>query len=247
MVVTQDGDDFQCGLTQRKRAGTFKKIRSGPPKFSHHLARSIPAASVDGSARRFLQRQSGSLTRSLTRMVLTSGGRGPPPKPCRIFPFRILWRPAVAFKDTRERLINHACSDSVLICLIVIRPGAWRWRSGPPTRSATNGDTNRHDDPAEPKRTATATTGKAIASPRRTRWSRITRLTSAVRAEIHRDRGKMPIKNRDGETEANLFMAHARFAPGDRNARPLTFSFNGGPGQLQSGCIWVASDRVEFR
>lgn len=34
MVVTQDGDDFQCGFGHNvNAAGTYKKIRSGKPKF----------------------------------------------------------------------------------------------------------------------------------------------------------------------------------------------------------------------
>src|SRR5213075_2095790 len=54
--------------------------------------------------------------------------------------------------------------------------------------------------------------------------------------------GMMPIKNRDGETEARIFfMAYTLDGVGDRSARPLTFSFNGGPGSasvwLHMGCI----------
>ncbi len=52
----------------------------------------------------------------------------------------------------------------------------------------------------------------------------------------------MPIKNRDGETEARIFfMAYTLDGVGDRHQRPLTFSFNGGPGSasvwLHLGCI----------
>ena len=47
----------------------------------------------------------------------------------------------------------------------------------------------------------------------------------------------MPIKNRDGETEARLFfMAYTLDDPGNRARRPLTFSFNGGPG---SSSVWL--------
>jgi carboxypeptidase C (cathepsin A) len=54
--------------------------------------------------------------------------------------------------------------------------------------------------------------------------------------------GMMPIKNRDGETEARIFfMAYTLDDVGDRQKRPLTFSFNGGPGSasvwLHMGCI----------
>src|SRR5689334_7544720 len=54
--------------------------------------------------------------------------------------------------------------------------------------------------------------------------------------------GMMPIKNRDGETEARIFfMAYTLDGAGDRSTRPLTFSFNGGPGSasvwLHMGCI----------
>src|ERR1043165_8464105 len=43
--------------------------------------------------------------------------------------------------------------------------------------------------------------------------------------------GMMPIKNRDGETEARIFfMAYTLDDAGTRGRRPLTFSFNGGPG-----------------
>ncbi|HEU5239342.1 MAG TPA: hypothetical protein VFU37_19585 [Pyrinomonadaceae bacterium] len=49
--------------------------------------------------------------------------------------------------------------------------------------------------------------------------------------------GMMPIKNREGETEARIFfMAYTLDGVGDRSARPLTFSFNGGPG---SASVWL--------
>src|SRR5438874_9689399 len=52
----------------------------------------------------------------------------------------------------------------------------------------------------------------------------------------------MPIKNREGETEARIFfMAYTLDGVENRSARPLTFSFNGGPGSasvwLHMGCI----------
>ena len=47
----------------------------------------------------------------------------------------------------------------------------------------------------------------------------------------------MPIKNRDGETEARIFfMAYKLDDAGARGRRPLTFSFNGGPG---SASVWL--------
>jgi carboxypeptidase C (cathepsin A) len=49
--------------------------------------------------------------------------------------------------------------------------------------------------------------------------------------------GMMPIKNRDGETEARIFfMAYTLDDAGARGRRPLTFSFNGGPG---SASVWL--------
>lgn len=49
--------------------------------------------------------------------------------------------------------------------------------------------------------------------------------------------GMMPIKNRDGETEARMFfMAYTLDDAGARARRPLTFSFNGGPG---SASVWL--------
>jgi len=49
--------------------------------------------------------------------------------------------------------------------------------------------------------------------------------------------GMMPIKNRDGETEARIFfMAYTLDDAGSRGRRPLTFSFNGGPG---SASVWL--------
>jgi carboxypeptidase C (cathepsin A) len=49
--------------------------------------------------------------------------------------------------------------------------------------------------------------------------------------------GMMPIKNRDGETEARIFfMAYTLDGVDNRNQRPLTFSFNGGPG---SASVWL--------
>jgi len=54
--------------------------------------------------------------------------------------------------------------------------------------------------------------------------------------------GMMPIKNRDGETEARIFfMAYTLDGVENRSSRPMTFSFNGGPGSasvwLHMGCI----------
>ena len=49
--------------------------------------------------------------------------------------------------------------------------------------------------------------------------------------------GMMPIKNRDGETEARMFfMAYTLDNATSRSQRPLTFSFNGGPG---SASVWL--------
>src|SRR5262249_27648345 len=43
--------------------------------------------------------------------------------------------------------------------------------------------------------------------------------------------GMMPIKNREGETEANMFFtSYVVDQPEGSPTRPLTFSFNGGPG-----------------
>jgi carboxypeptidase C (cathepsin A) len=49
--------------------------------------------------------------------------------------------------------------------------------------------------------------------------------------------GMMPIKNRDGETEARMFFtAYTLDDAGAGAQRPLTFSFNGGPG---SASVWL--------
>lgn len=49
--------------------------------------------------------------------------------------------------------------------------------------------------------------------------------------------GFMPIKNRDGETEARVFyMAYTLDGVSDPKTRPLMFSFNGGPG---SSSVWL--------
>ena len=46
----------------------------------------------------------------------------------------------------------------------------------------------------------------------------------------------MPIKNRDGETEARIFFMSYVLDQPDSKRRPLTFSFNGGPG---SASVWL--------
>lgn len=49
--------------------------------------------------------------------------------------------------------------------------------------------------------------------------------------------GLMPIKNRDGETEARMFfMAYTLDNVANRSQRPMTFTFNGGPG---SASVWL--------
>src|SRR4051812_9616623 len=49
--------------------------------------------------------------------------------------------------------------------------------------------------------------------------------------------GMMPIKNREGETEASMFFtSYIVDQPEGAPARPLTFSFNGGPG---SASVWL--------
>ncbi|MDQ3656436.1 MAG: peptidase S10 [Chloroflexota bacterium] len=61
--------------------------------------------------------------------------------------------------------------------------------------------------------------------------------------------GQLPIKNDKGETEANLyFTAYTLDNPKDGDRRPLTFTFNGGPG---SASVWLhmgglAPKRVEM-
>jgi len=47
--------------------------------------------------------------------------------------------------------------------------------------------------------------------------------------------GMMPIKNRDGETEARIFfMAYTLDSAANNTRRPLTFVWNGGPGMNSS-------------
>jgi len=49
--------------------------------------------------------------------------------------------------------------------------------------------------------------------------------------------GMMPIRNREGETEARMFfMAYTLDNVPNRNQRPMTFTFNGGPG---SASVWL--------
>jgi carboxypeptidase C (cathepsin A) len=49
--------------------------------------------------------------------------------------------------------------------------------------------------------------------------------------------GMMPIRNREGTTEAHIFyIAYTKDDPGPLAARPLMFSFNGGPG---SSSVWL--------
>src|SRR5262245_45392030 len=49
--------------------------------------------------------------------------------------------------------------------------------------------------------------------------------------------GFMPIKDEEGKTEARIFfMAYVAERPGGPAARPLMFSFNGGPG---SSSVWL--------
>jgi len=49
--------------------------------------------------------------------------------------------------------------------------------------------------------------------------------------------GYMPIQNESGKTEANMFfIAYTKKNVDDHSARPLTFSFNGGPG---SSSVWL--------
>src|SRR5262249_13572717 len=49
--------------------------------------------------------------------------------------------------------------------------------------------------------------------------------------------GMMPIRDRDGTTEAHIFyIAYTLDEPGDRAKRSLMFSFNGGPG---SASVWL--------
>ncbi|MBA2574768.1 MAG: peptidase S10 [Nocardioidaceae bacterium] len=49
--------------------------------------------------------------------------------------------------------------------------------------------------------------------------------------------GMLPVRNDKGETEANLFFtAYTLNGPGDSADRPLTFTFNGGPG---SASVWL--------
>ncbi|HET6852507.1 MAG TPA: hypothetical protein VFH46_09285, partial [Pyrinomonadaceae bacterium] len=48
--------------------------------------------------------------------------------------------------------------------------------------------------------------------------------------------GMMPIKNREGEVEARMFFTSYVVDRPEGTSRPLTFSFNGGPG---SASVWL--------
>jgi carboxypeptidase C (cathepsin A) len=48
--------------------------------------------------------------------------------------------------------------------------------------------------------------------------------------------GMMPIKNREGEVEARMFFTSYVVDRPEGGSRPLTFSFNGGPG---SASVWL--------
>src|ERR1041385_1187213 len=56
--------------------------------------------------------------------------------------------------------------------------------------------------------------------------------------------GMMPIKNRDGETEARMFFTSYVVDRPEGAPRPLTFSFNGGPG---SASVWLHMRSEERR
>src|SRR5205807_4984166 len=77
-------------------------------------------------------------------------------------------RLAVAFNETLERLTNHACSDSALLCVIVFWPGRCWTGTAPTTGRVSSSDTltdvvdaKRHRPSARPAGTTVAVTGRA--------------------------------------------------------------------------------------
>lgn len=69
--------------------------------------------------------------------------------------------------------------------------------------------------------------------------------------------GTMVMKEETGDREKEsegekpraqvFFVAYTKDEVEDKSKRPLTFSFNGGPGSASTGCIWGCSARAASR
>ncbi|MGZ8844250.1 MAG: S10 family peptidase [Pyrinomonadaceae bacterium] len=126
---------------------------------------------------------------------------------------------------------------ATLLCFALLsfgqEGGQGRRQAGPgqqptPTPAATSGQTGQTRGPQErpspsPEEVPVITHHEIQAGGKTLRYTATT--------------GMMPIKNREGETEARIFfMAYTLDDAGPRNRRPMTFSFNGGPG---SASVWL--------
>src|SRR6476660_7111012 len=101
-------------------------------------------------------------------------------------------------------------------------PSAQTGQAGQPGQGGPGGRAQAQPSPS-PEETPVVTKHEIHAG------SRVLRYTATT--------GMMPIKNREGETEARIFyMAYTLDDAGPRNRRPVTFAFNGGPG---SASVWL--------
>jgi carboxypeptidase C (cathepsin A) len=158
-------------------------------------------------------------------------------------------RLAVAFKDTlAERLTTMLAT--ALLCFVALLSFGQEGGGGGQGRRQQGGGPPAQATPT-PNASATGNQAGQQRNPQERPTPAPEEIPVVTHHEIHvggktlkytATVGMMPIKNRDGDTEARIFfMAYTLDDVGDRQKRPLTFSFNGGPGSasvwLHMGCI----------
>ena len=116
---------------------------------------------------------------------------------------------------------------SILFCLLFQPAGTVQTRTPqsqtPPGQEAARSQTNERPTPEKPEEPPVVTKHEMKIGARSLKYTVTT--------------GMMPIKNREGVTEANVFfMAYTLDGGPGAAQRPLMFSFNGGPG---SASLWL--------
>lgn len=129
------------------------------------------------------------------------------------------------------------CASLILLLVFLFQApeGGQGRRNQPPAQQPT-----ASPSPASAQQTGPGGRAQAQPSPSPEETPVVTRHEIRAGSRVLRytaTTGMMPIKNREGETEARMFfMAYTLDDAGNRGRRPLTFAFNGGPG---SASVWL--------
>ncbi|HEY6348527.1 MAG TPA: peptidase S10 [Candidatus Angelobacter sp.] len=126
--------------------------------------------------------------------------------------------------------VRHALLFVGLICLSISAVGQQPRGQRPPEAQAATPPANQPPKPANMETRKDVAEAPPVVTQHQIQvGGKTLRYTATA--------GLMPIRNTDGDIEANIFfMAYTLDGQAARDRRPLTFSFNGGPG---SASVWL--------